>query len=133
MTTAIASGRFFAGFPAVTRLPSPRGVAHVGGGQSVSKQRLATDSLGNFSLTLTNLVVGSAIRVETQSGTLIEYRVADAATEVFTVPAYAVGSSANDLRIKVRKGTSAPFYQPYETLTTASVGSASIYVSQIPD
>ena len=107
--------------------------ANPNAGAPVGRQRLPTDPVGNFTLTLTNLVVGSAIRVETQTGTLIEYRVADATTEVFTIPAYAAGNAANDLRIKVRKGTAAPFYVPYETLTTAFVGSGSIYVSQILD
>lgn len=102
-------------------------------GAPTGRLRLPTDPIGTFTLTLTNLVVGSAIRIETQAGTLIEYRVADATSEVFTVPAYAPGNASNDLRIKVRKGTAAPFYQPYETLATASVGSASIYVSQIQD
>lgn len=100
---------------------------------SVGRMRLSTESVGNFTLTLTNLVVGSAVRVETQAGASIEYRVADATSEVFTIPAYSVGSAGNDLRIKVRKGTSAPFYKDYTTLTTASVGAGAIYVSQIPD
>ena len=60
-------------------------------------------------------------------------RTAAATSEAFSVPAYAIGSASNDLRIKVRKGTSAPFYIPYETLTTAAVGSGSIFVSQIQD
>lgn len=102
-------------------------------GAPTGRLRLPTDPIGNFTLTLTNLVVGSAIRIETQAGALVEYRVADATSEVFSVPAYAPGNASNDLRIKVRKGTAAPFYQPYETLATASVGSASIYVSQIQD
>ena len=101
--------------------------------QSAGRMRLSTESIGTFTLTLTNLVVGSAVRVETQAGALVEYRVADAATEVFTVPAYSPGNASNDLRIKVRKGTAAPFYVPYETLATAVVGSASIYVSQQQD
>ncbi len=100
---------------------------------SSGRMRLSTESIGTFTLTLTNLVVGSAVRVETQAGALVEYRVADAATEVFTVPAYSPGNASNDLRIKVRKGTAAPFYVPYETLATAVVGSASIYVSQQQD
>jgi len=100
---------------------------------SVGRMRLTTESIGTFTLTLTNLVVGSAIRIETQAGDLVEYRVADATTEVFTVPAYAPGNASNDLRIKVRKGTAPPFYKDYTTLATASVGSGSIYVSQIPD
>lgn len=102
-------------------------------GTATGKLRLPTDSIGNFTLTLTNLVVGSSIRIETEAGALIEYRVADATTEVFTAPAYSVGNAANNLRIKVRKASEAPFYIPYETLTTAFVGAQSIYVSQIPD
>lgn len=133
MTIAIASGRMIYGFPAVVRLPAARGSAYVGGGQSVSQQRLPTDSIGTFTLTLTNLVVGSAIRVETQTGTLIEFRTAASGTEVFSVPAYDSGNAANDLRIKVRKGTSAPKYLPFSTLATAAVGSASVFVAQVAD
>lgn len=98
------------------------------------KQRSPTDPIGNFTLTLTNLVIGSAIRVEVAStGATVENRTADATTEVFTVPAYGVGSAFNDLRIKVRKASAAPFYIPYETLATALVGASSIFVSQVPD
>lgn len=100
---------------------------------TVGVARLPTDAIGNFTLALNSLVAGSAIRVETTAGALVEFRVAAGATEVFNVPAFAPGNPSNDLRIKVRKGTSAPFYIPYETLTTASVGSASIFVSQTPD
>lgn len=49
------------------------------------------------------------------------------------MPVYASGSPLNDLRIKVRKGSAAPYYRPYETQATAQVGSASIFVSQIPE
>ena len=99
----------------------------------LARGRLPTDSIGNFTLTLTNVVVGSAIRVETQAGSLVKFRTATGSTEVFTIPAYSAGSASNDLRIKVRKGTGAPFYIPYETQATAFVGSQSIFVSQIPD
>lgn len=109
------------------------GMEPVAGLSSFGVKRLPTDSIGTFVLTLTNLVVGSAIRVETQAGALVEFRVAAASSEAFNVPAYSPGSASNDLRIKVRKGTSAPFYRPYETLATAAVGSQSIFVSQIPD
>jgi hypothetical protein len=102
-------------------------------GATIGVKRLATDSIGTFSLTLTNLVVGSAVQVETQAGATIENRTAASTSETFSVPTYAVGSAANDLRIKVRKGSAAPFYLPYETLATALVGSQSIFVSQIPD
>lgn len=92
--------------------------------------REASDALGPFTLTLTNLIVGSAIQIETQAGVPVENRTADSATEVFNLAAY---ESGNDLRIKVRKGSSAPYYQPYETQTTAFVGAQTIFVSQTPD
>lgn len=114
------------------RIGDEIGIRPVHGG-SFGRMRLPTESIGSFSLTLTNLVIGSAIRVETQAGALVEYRVADATSEVFTVPAYAAGNASNDLRIKVRKGTAAPYYKDFATLTTAFVGSSSIYVVQIPD
>lgn len=101
---------------------------------AIIKQRLPTDSIGNFTLTLTNLVVGSAIRIEVAStGSLVEFRTAASATEVFTIPAYSVGSALNDLRIAVRKGSAAPKYQPFETQATASVGSQSIFIAQVAD
>lgn len=93
-----------------------------------------TDPIGNFALTLTNVVTGSAIQIESQDGsTTLHNSTATGSTVNITLQAYAAGSNLNDLRIKVRKGSAAPYYQPYETLTTAIVGSQSIYVSQIPD
>lgn len=101
---------------------------------SWGRQRLPTDPLGAFSLTLTNLVVGSVIQVQEQvSGTTLYNGTAAATSQLISLSAYAGGSAKNDLRIKVRKGTATPFYQPYETLAVASVGSQSIYVSQVPD
>ena len=103
-------------------------------GQQYGIQRLPTDPIGNFALTLTNVVVGSAIQIETQDGSSTLYNgVAATSSTVINLSAYAAGSPMNDLRIKVRKGTSSPYYRAYETLTTAFVGSQSIYVSQIPD
>lgn len=98
------------------------------------RQSLPADAIGVFALTLNNLVVGSAIQIEDQAGTTTLYNGTAASTsQLINLSAYAGGSSLNDLRIKVRKGSSAPYYQPYETLATAIVGSGSIYVSQIPD
>lgn len=118
----------------VIPLTTSRGRQHNTEVGYLARARLATDSIGNFTLTLTNVVVGSAIRIETQAaGTLIEFRTAAGSSEAFTIPAYSAGSPSNDLRIKVRKGTSAPFYIPYETLATAFVGAQSIFVSQESD
>lgn len=91
------------------------------------------DSIGAFSLTLENVVVGSAIRVESLAGTTLYSGTATLSTVVISLAAYAPGDALNDLRIKVRKGTSSPYYQPFETLASAFVGAQSIYVSQIPD
>lgn len=93
-----------------------------------------TDPIGTFSLTLTNVVIGSRIHIETQSGgTELHDSVADATPETISLSAYASGSAYNDLRIKVRKGTGSPTYKPFETLATATVGAQSIYVGQIAD
>ncbi len=97
---------------------------------------LPADPVGNFTLTLTNVSVGSTLRVESQSaGTTLYDGTAATSSPVITLSCYAGGGSndLNNLRIKVRKGTSSPFYQPYETLATAFVGAQSIFVSQISD
>lgn len=114
-------------------LPATRGPIDSGGLNILSRQRLASDSIGGYSLSLTNLVVGSAIQIETQAGAPVVNRTAASSTEVFSLPAYPSGNPANDLRIKVRKGSAAPYYIPWETLASAVVGAQSIYVSQIPD
>lgn len=94
----------------------------------------ASDPIGTFALTLTNVVPGSSIQVETQSGAATLYNgTAATSSPTINLSAYAPGSPYNALRVKVRKGTSSPYFQPYETLTTAFVGAQSIYVSQIPD
>jgi len=96
-------------------------------------QSLPTDPIGVFEITLTNLVVGSAVHIEAVDGTVLVNMVADAPTEVITLQSYAAGSALNNLHVKVRKGSGSPFYQPFETYTTSVVGSQSIYVSQIPE
>lgn len=120
-------------FAVPTDFPTTRGPLSPRYGAVLGRQRLTTDSIGNFLLTLTGLVAGSAVQIETAAGAAIENRTADATSEAFVVPAYTPGSANNDLRIKVRKGSASPFYRPYETLTVALVGSTSIFVSQIPD
>ena len=104
------------------------------GGFAFGVCRLPTDPIGTFSLTLTNVVIGSRIHIETQGdGTTLHDSVADATSETISLSAYASGSPYNALRIKVRKGTGSPTYKPFETLATAIVGAQSIYVGQIAD
>lgn len=95
---------------------------------------LPDDAIGGYALTLTNMIIGSAIQIETQDGLTTLYNgTASSTSQTIALDAYAAGSPLNSLRIKVRKGSAAPYYQPYETLTTAFVGSQSIYIAQIPD
>lgn len=133
MAGAILPGRMLM-FLGVSILPLTRGRFHVANGQALAKQALPTDPIGSFFLTLTNVVVGSAIQIEDQAGTTTLYN-GTAATSSPTIAlyAYAAGSSLNDLRIKVRKGSGSPFYRPWETLATAAVGAQSIYVAQVKD
>ena len=120
--------------PHLQLFPLGRGNVVDLGGFAFGVCRLPTDPIGTFSLTLTNVVIGSRIHIETQGdGTTLYDLVADATDETITLSAYASGSPYNALRIKVRKGTGSPTYKPFETLTTAIVGAQSIYVGQIPD
>ena len=83
-------------------------------------------------LTLDNVVVGSRVFVRDQGGTVTHYdQIAATSTVVITATVY--GDSRDQWRIKVRKASGSPTYIPYETLMTATPGSSSIYVSQIPD
>lgn len=102
-------------------------------GAAVGKLRLPTDPQGTYQLTLSGLVVGSIVHVESVGGVSLLTITATSETEVMSLSAYAPGSPLNNLRIKVRKSSASPYYQPWETLATAIVGSQSIYVSQIPE
>lgn len=107
---------------------APRGTG------SYSRRALPTDSIGNVTITLTNIVDGSSLQIESQDGTQTFHNsVVSGTSKAVTLQVYAAGSPYNALRIKVRKGSASPFYQPWETLATAIKGSASIYVAQIPD
>lgn len=104
-----------------------------GSGQ-YSVQKIATDSIGQFALTLTNVVVGSVISIQrTSDNTEILNTTASVSSVLCILPAYTVGNANNSIVIKVRKGSSAPYYKPYITYDTSFVGSKSTYVSQIKD
>ena len=103
------------------------------GNMSVGRMRLASEPVGVFVLTLGNLVVGSAVQVQTQGGAPLFNSIASASAMEVPLQVYAAGSPMNDLQVKVRKGSSAPFYQPWFTQVQAVAGAASIFVSQTPD
>ncbi|MCU0963550.1 MAG: hypothetical protein MUF08_00500 [Burkholderiaceae bacterium] len=82
----------------------------------------------NVSITVEGLVVGSAVRVERVSdGSEVESLTADATTEVFSV------SGGAAYRIKVRKGSAAPKYLPFETQTGTLSADTSVFVAQVAD
>lgn len=104
------------------------------GADTASVAKLPTNPIGVATLTLTNLVVGSAVQLEVAStGAVVANTSAAATSLTLSAPVYQAGSAGNNLRIKVRKGTATPYYQPYETLLTVAVGATSIYISQLLD
>lgn len=107
--------------------------SYIAGSGQYSEQKTPTDSIGQFSLTLTNVVVGSAIQLETVSGTVVSNGTASTSTVPLQVPTYAIGNPANDIVIKVRKGSASPYYRPYQTQVTTFLGAQTVFVSQIPD
>lgn len=121
-------------FAGTMEYPVARGRANVNHLSPITRQLLATDPIGNTTLTLQNVVTGSHIQIETQDGTVTRlfdtYTTGDPA---ITLDVYQAGSALNDLRIKIRKGSASPYYLPYETQVTASTTPISIYVSQISD
>lgn len=95
---------------------------------------LPTDPIGTHTLTLNNVVVGSRVFIQDQDKTVTHYnQIAGASTVVIPLSVYAGGSALNNWIIKVRKSSAAPKQLPYETLMTATPGSSSIFVSQVPD
>lgn len=109
-----------------------RGKVSLYGAAPSWRQLLATDSPGNTSLTLQNVVSGSRYRVEDTnlSDALVTEGNAAGGDIVLSVPYY---TSPHTFRIKVRKGTSAPKYQPFEILSVVTSSGASVYVSQVSD
>lgn len=97
--------------------------------------RLPGDSVATMTLTLTNVVPGSIcdIEVATTGVPVVTPVVASGAQVQFQIPVYPSGNVKNNLRIKVGKGTSAPYYQRYETQVTAASGSQSIFINQLSD
>lgn len=121
-------------FAGVVLVPASRGPMCPNHGVAVSRGRLPTDAVGTCALTIQNAVVGSRYRIEVAStGALVAEGDMAAADFSVSVPYYAVGNASNTLRIKVRKGTTAPKYQPFQTQVTAGPSGALAYISQVPD
>jgi len=97
-------------------------------------QRLPTDALGDMTLRLTNVVPGSTYDVEAvDTGMKVLAGRADSSLLVLAIPYYANTGTNNDMRLKIRKASEAPYYQSYETQFTAGPGVQSIFINQLSD
>ena len=104
-------------FACIAAMPTSRGIARRIGVSALERQSLPTDPIGTTTITLTNVIDGSSLQIESQNGsTTLHNSVISGTTKSVTLQVYAPGSPLNALRIKVRKGSVKPFYQPYETL-----------------
>lgn len=100
----------------------------------VATQRLPTDSLGTMTLRLTNVVAGSTYDVEAVgTGAKVLAGVAESSLLVLAIPYYANTGTNNEMRLKIRKASEAPYYQSYETQFTAGPGVQSIFINQLSD
>lgn len=118
-------------FFGVSLLPSSRGRYYVGNMEAIERQRLSTDAMGNCTVTLQNVVIGSRYRVEiSATGATVVDGVAANSTVDLTVPYYSSGNGSNSLRIKVRNGSGTPSYRPFETQAEAAAGAVLVWVSQ---
>lgn len=118
----------------VATFPDSRGATASTSMFSLERLVLPQDPIGNMSLTLTNIVIGSAYDIEVFStGVSIASGVASNSSLVLNIPVYLGADPKNTLRIKIRKGSTSPYYQPYETQATALIGAQSIFINQLSD
>jgi len=100
-------------------------------GQTTSIERLPTEPISTTTLTLTNVVSGSAWRVEdTADDSQVDAGTASGSTVNASVPWFGTDRT---LRIKVRKGTASTYYKPFETQAVVGGSTVSVFISQIPD
>ena len=98
---------------------------------TTSIERLPSEPISTTTLTLTNVVSGSAWRVEdTADDSQVDAGTASGSTVNASVPWFGTDRT---LLIKVRKGTTSPYYKPFETQAVVGGSTVSVFISQIPD
>jgi hypothetical protein len=97
------------------------------------RMRLASEPIGAADATLLNVVVGSIWRIEdATTGATIATGTASASTVITSVSVFSGGGDT--LKLKVRKATSAPYYQPFDTQLIVFAGvPQSVFVNQVRD
>lgn len=106
------------------------GLEPMGVGLMYGVQRLPSEALYNVNLTLFAVVPNSLCLVTTLGGVEVARATATGGNTVIAIPYY---GSDQTLKVVVRKATSAPFYQSYETQVVVSSNGAALFVSQISD
>lgn len=115
----------------IAELPIARALWLVDGGAPIERQPLPTDAVGSMTLTLQNIAVGSAWRLEVLgTGATVATGTAPGGDIAQAVSVYQPNQG---LLLKVRKGTASPYYRPFDTQVTITPANVSIFVSQIPD
>lgn len=112
-------------------------------GALFGRQRLDTEAVGSFTLTIKNAVVGSRYRISRSGDNSLATPTGSAEGTVpgvsglvdvsITLDYYAPGNANNDLKIDVRKATAAPKYKPFQTFATAASGTVLAYCAQESD
>jgi hypothetical protein len=101
-------------------------------GQGTGVFRLPTDPLFYADLVLQGIVSGSRYRV-TKADDDTELATGEAGSTTVTLSGLPVYANPMLVKITVRKGTTAPKYQPLDTYAHMTRGSVSAFISQIPD
>lgn len=106
------------------------GMEPMGIGLMYGVQRLSSEALYSVNLTLQSVVSGSLCLVTTLGGAEVARAVASGGNTVLSIPYF---GSDQTLKIVIRKSTSSPYYQSYETQVLVTSNGASLFVSQISD
>lgn len=114
--------------------PATRGPMTPNHGVVLARQRLASDSLGSCDVRVQNAVTNSRYRVEVSStGALVAEGDVPSTDFNVSVPYYPAGNTGNALKVKIRKGTSAPKYKPFESQVVVNSAGGSVWVQQEAD
>jgi len=130
--------------PSILTLNTDTGI-YPQGSISLGRQRLDSEPVGSFTLRIQNSIAGSEYGVFVSStnaaagGTSSNLGVVSGTLDStiaqfdLTLYYYSIGNPLNDLRLRLRKGTTGQKYLPFETFLTASTGVVNVYVIQVPD
>lgn len=103
------------------------------GSTSHSVQKAPGEFVSTFSFTLQNVADGSRYRIEDTADNGEIASGVQSGTSNIVIAGIGYAGSPRTLRIKVRKATGSPKYQPFETLTVVGASGGAAYIVQIPD